>query len=136
MEISEIPFNKVLGLSADDQAVVLQPQSIHQNHVGSIHAAVIFALAESAAGHFLLSRFPDMADSYVVVLRGTTTKYRQPATVGSELRAMANSDESVTSTFLETLRSRGRATLDLSVTVTQQETRVFTGTFTWFAARK
>ena len=38
--------------------------------------------------------------------------------------------------FLATLESRGRATIEIAVSVTQNEIEIFAGIFKWFAAAK
>ena len=38
--------------------------------------------------------------------------------------------------FYERLTSRGRASVDIEVSVVQDETELFTGTFGWFVAAK
>lgn len=69
MDVSTLPFNKHLGLrlsrSDEELAVILQPCAHHLNHVGTVHAAVVYGVAEAASGHCLLARFPDLVDSYV-----------------------------------------------------------------------
>ena len=73
MDVSALPFNRHLGLAVceldGEPTLVLQPGPQHCNHVGSVHATVIYGLAEAASGHCLLARFPDAADSFVAVLR-------------------------------------------------------------------
>jgi acyl-coenzyme A thioesterase PaaI-like protein len=136
MDIANLPFNKVIGLKTEDTHVVLSPQPQHLNHVDTIHAAVIFGIAEAAAGQCLLCRFPDLAQDYGAVLRGATAKYRRPASVAQELRGIGVLDDNVAKSFFDTLQSRGRAILDIPVSVMQGDLEVFTGTFTWFAAAK
>ena len=136
MDIANLPFNKVIGLTTERTHVVLSPQPQHLNHVDTIHAAVIFGIAEAAAGQCLLCRFPDLAESFVAVLRSATAKYRRPAVVAQELRGIGSLGDEDATAFLEKLQSRGRAMLDIPVAVTQGELEIFTGTFTWFAATK
>jgi hypothetical protein len=38
--------------------------------------------------------------------------------------------------FYERLTSRGRATVDIEVSVTQDDTELFSGTFGWFVAAR
>ncbi len=136
MEISSLPFNKSLGITTDGVSIFLSPRSEHLNHVGTVHAAVIFGIAEAATGQSLLNQFPDLANSFVALLRGSTVKYRRPASVNSAVCGTGTLSEADASQFIETLQSRGRATVDISVSVVQGDNEVFTGTFTWFAGRQ
>jgi len=139
MDVSALPFNKRLGLGVrflDDRSViVLDPSGDHLNHVGTVHATVIFGVAEAASGHFLLARFPHLVDSSVAVLRTTSTKYRRPGSPEGEICARGSLPGKSADRFLDKLTSRGRASVDIEVTVVQNDNELFTGTFGWFVAR-
>jgi acyl-coenzyme A thioesterase PaaI-like protein len=138
MDVSDLPFNKHLGLrvspSDGEPTVILQPCAHHLNHVGTVHATVIFGIAEAASGHCLQARFPSLADSYVAVLRSSSAKYRRPASPDGEIHARGTLSEELAVKLYERLTSRGRASVDIEVSVTQNGTELFTGTFGWFAA--
>ena len=136
MDVQNLPFNKALGLKADGVRICLSPDGQHLNHVGTIHATVIFGIAEAASGNLLLQRFPELEGSYVALLRESTTKFRRPADSSAELSAIGTLSDDEATQFLTTLESRGRATIEISVSVTQSDTEVFIGIFKWFAARK
>ncbi len=140
MDVSALPFNKRLGLVAHDSdgtpAVALQPTAHHLNHVNTIHATVIYGLAEAASGRCLLSRFPSLADSFVAVLRSSAVKYRRPASPDVQIRASGKLDDEMAAKFHERLTSRGRASVDVTVSVFQEDIELFTGTFSWFAASR
>lgn len=136
MDVASLPFNKTLGITADGPRVVLTPKAEHLNHIDTIHAAVVYAVAEGASGHFLLQRFPEVAESFGAVLRGSTAKYRRPANLDSPLCGLGSLNEDDATSFLKTLHSRGRASIEVAVSVTQKDTEVFTGKFNWFAGRK
>lgn len=140
MDVSTLPFNKHLGLSvrpADGKpTVVLQPRAHHLNHVGTVHATVIYGLAEAASGCCLLARFSELGDSVVAVLRSASVKYRRPASPDADVRAWGTLSEESAVAFHERLTSRGRASVDVEVSVVQDETELLTGTFGWFAAAK
>jgi len=140
MDVSTLPFNQHLGLrvgSANGRpAVVLRPGGHHLNHVGTVHAAAVYGLAEAASGQCLLGRFPDLVDSHVAVLRSAAVKYRRPAAADAQLRARGALDEETAVAAQEKLDARGRATVDVEVSVTQNDTEVFSGTFRWFVAAR
>ena len=140
MDVSAIPFNRHLGLMVRDvdgtPTVVLQPGEHHLNHVNTVHATVIYGLAEAASGHCLLSRFPELVDSFVAVLRKSAVKYRRPASPEVPLHARARLDDERAARFEELLATRGRASVDIVVSVVQNDMDLFRGTFTWFAAAR
>lgn len=138
MDVCSLPFNKFIGLTLsklDGRSVIqLTPCDHHLNHVGTVHASLISAIAEAAAGLAILERFPDLAETAVPVLRSAMSKYRQPATVTSALYGTGSISDTAAVEFEKQLASRGRALLDISVTVRQFEKEVFRGTYTFFAA--
>ena len=140
MDVSTLPFNRHLGLTIRDvdgtPTVVLQPGEHHLNHVNTVHATVIYGLAEAASGHCLLSRFPGRVDSFVAVLRKSVAKYRRPASPEVPLHARARLDDETAARFEELLATRGRASVDIVVSVVQNDMDLFRGTFTWFAAAR
>jgi acyl-coenzyme A thioesterase PaaI-like protein len=54
MDISSLTFNQSIGIRADGMDIVLCPRREHLNHVGTLHAAVVYGVAEAAAGQCLL----------------------------------------------------------------------------------
>jgi len=140
MDVSTLPFNKHLGLTISPQdgkpTVTLEPAAHHLNHLDTVHATVIYGVAEAASGHCLLARFPDLVDSFVAVLRNSSAKYRRPASPDGEIQAWGALPEESAVRFYERLTSRGRASVDIEVSVTQRDTELFTGTFGWFVAVK
>ncbi|MHC4400018.1 MAG: PaaI family thioesterase [Planctomycetota bacterium] len=140
MDVSTLPFNKHLGLSispsGDKPTVILEPCAHHLNHVDTVHATVIYGVAEAASGHCLLARFPSLVDSFVAVLRNSSAKYRRPASPDGDIHAWGTLSEQSAVKFYERLTSRGRASVDVEVSVTQNDTELFTGTFGWFVAAK
>jgi len=140
MDVLTLPFNKHLGLSVSRSdgrpTVILQPRAHHLNHVQSVHATVIYGLAEAASGQCLLARFPSLVDSFVAVLRSASVKYRRPASPNVDMRAWGSFPEESAVKFYDKLMSRHRASIDIDVSVTQNDTELFTGTFGWFVAAK
>ncbi len=135
MDVSNLPFNQAVGITADGSNVVLTPRSQHLNHLNTVHATVVYGVAEAAAGQCLFEHFSDIADSYRVVLRSSNAKYRRPALMGADLRAAGTVAAADAAAFNQVLRSRGRASLEVSVSVTQDETELFVGKFCWFAKK-
>lgn len=66
MNITAIPFHHYLGIELAEAPNLLQlkSQPHHANHLGTIHASVLIALAEAASGLFLMQhlRSPHASD--------------------------------------------------------------------------
>lgn len=135
MDVAALPFNRWLGLRTEGDTVRLTPTADHTNHLNTVHAAVVFSIAESAAGHWLATQYPELEQDYIAVLRNSSTKYRRPATRDAELvgtaEVAAGGDD-----FLNRLQQRNRVLLDIEVDVRQNEQQVFRGTFGWFVTSR
>lgn len=61
MNITAIPFHQYLGLEFAEPPYLLQlkAQPHHANHLGTIHASVLIALAEAGGGQFLMNHLGD-----------------------------------------------------------------------------
>lgn len=135
MDVASLAFNRLVGLRVEDDSVLLTPGAHHLNHLGTIHAAATYAIAEAASGQYLVSYFPEL-ESQLVVLRSSSLKYRNPASPSGDLCGTGNLEESDASKFLDTFKTRGRAFLEIEVSVTQSDCLVLTGAFNWFATRR
>jgi len=51
----------------------------YRNHLNTVHASALFALAEASSGYFLLNEFSELTD-IIPVVRKVETKYKKPAT--------------------------------------------------------
>jgi len=109
-----IPFAQYLGIKPKNKnhlSLELKPE-VH-NHIGTLHAAAQFTLAETQSGLFLLSLFPEYAEEMMPLLRGSTLKYKQPAT--TELTAIATVDSDRKEKFMHHYLRRGKAVLTIEV---------------------
>ena len=138
MKVSDLPFNRYLGIEpaqdAAEAGVALHVESHHLNHIETIHATVLFGIAEAASGHCLLQRFPGLLTSHVAVLRTSSVKYRRPGMPHDRIQAAGKIDTEAEARFSEELSDRGRATIDVTVAVSQNNTELLTGTFGWFVS--
>ena len=135
MKITDLPFNRFIGLTVVDGNVQLQPDVDHENHLGTVHATAIFAVAEAASGQWLINSFSDLLAGHAAVLRSTNLKYRRPATARVVIVGSATCDESEIAKFSSQLSKRGRATIDLHVRVNQQGVECLAGTMGWFVLK-
>jgi len=134
MHVSAIPFNRFLGLRAGAAALTLPADPKYHNHLGTVHAGALFALAEAASGQWLLDRFGQAAADYVAVVRHADVKFRRPAK--GELTAKADAPPEEAERFLETVTRRGRASIEVRVQVLGTDgNATLESTFEWFAQR-
>jgi acyl-coenzyme A thioesterase PaaI-like protein len=134
MNVADIAFNRFLGLRWDGSTLTLPEDAKYKNHVGTVHAAAQFSLAEAASGQWLLGKFGDAAAGYLAVVRHVEVKYRRPAT--GELTAKAEVSDEEAERFRDTLERRGRAAIEVGVQVFGADNGVtLEGSFDWFAQR-
>ena len=137
MEITSLPYNKLIGLeetTSDGRKVIsLNPTSQHLNHVGTIHACVLFSVAEAASAQALLDGFPALKEKAAVVLRTAEVKYRRPAS--DTIHGAATIDAAVASAFLDRFEKKGVALVSVSTSVRQGDVEVLSGEYTWFVTR-
>jgi acyl-coenzyme A thioesterase PaaI-like protein len=137
MDVTAIPFNHFLGLEAgppgSDILVSLPGLPQYANHLGTVHASAMLAVAEAGSGAFLLRHLGDAA-GFVPVVRRLEAKFRKPARGRVSARASTPPEE------LERVpvevRDRGRALVNVAVEVIDESgTVVLTAGVEWFIAR-
>jgi len=134
VNVTEIPFNRFLGLRAEGAVLSLPADPNYQNHLDTVHAGAQFALAEAASGQWLLNRFGAAAAENLAVVRHADVKFRRPAK--GKLTAEADAAPEEAEQFLDTLSRRGRAAIEVRVRVVDDEGSVtLEGSFEWFAQR-
>lgn len=71
MDITQIPFNQLIGLRSTepDSGFVLSLPAGKQytNHLGTVHGSALLALVEAGSGEFLMRQFGDGTDFIPVV---------------------------------------------------------------------
>jgi len=85
MKIIDIPFVKFLNITKSD-CLTLSFQKELTNHVGSLHAGVLYTLAETQSGLFLQEQFNHLSNVQAL-LRSGEIKYKKEAK--SEVKAQA-----------------------------------------------
>jgi acyl-coenzyme A thioesterase PaaI-like protein len=139
MNILDIPFNAFMRLKPSPASrageLVLEPSRDYLNHLGTVHAAAQFALAEACAGEFLLARFPQMAEDCLGVVRNADIKYRKPATGG--LHAAAEAGENDLKKTAEAVDRKGRSFLTVRVKVYDERNEVtLQAAFEWYIQKR
>jgi acyl-coenzyme A thioesterase PaaI-like protein len=84
MRSQVVPFNRYLGLEILDAGAgtgsVKLPEGPHLlNHVGSQHAAALFAVAEAASGAAMAGAFADLMAQATPLARSAQISYLKPA---------------------------------------------------------
>jgi len=131
MDITQIPFVKHTGIKNEEGRLKLEATDVVQNHLGTIHASAQFTLAETQSGLYLQDTFPELGGKVVGVLRGSTVKYRNPAT--TSIYAVANIKEEAKEKFLSQFARKGRASIVVDVVLkTYDDVVCMQGEFTWF----
>ncbi len=135
MDVTAIPFNRLIGLaeSDDERYVLMLPAGRqYENHVGTVHASALFALAEATSGVVLLREFGGRGDLASVV-RKVETKYRNPAQ--GAVYSSATLVEEKAAVIAET-DERGRAFAHVAVDVFDGAARaVARFEFEWFVTK-
>ena len=132
MNILSLPFNSHVGItrsSREDCLLALDSERCHENHLGTIHASALFALAEATSGEFLIQSRGERTDVGGVVRR-STAKYARPATgvVSSRVKTLPE----IMAEAIATVDSRGKALVEIEVElVDQADHLVGSFGFTW-----
>lgn len=139
MLFPELVLNRFIGIRgapAGAEHVLEMPlASAVLNHLGTVHAAAQFALAEAASAELLLRLFAGMRGEVVAVVRSASVKYRKPAQ--SLLKAFARLvDQDSIESLREQVARRGHGTVNVRVELMSEDGRnSFIGEFGWHMAK-
>jgi len=118
MDITKVPFNQFIGLERslrDGYLFHLPAGDQYMNHLGTVHAGALMALAEAASGEILLRSVGTWDPAWVPVVRRFECKFRKPATGAVDARGVI--PESVVSQLLANLGTRRRASIEVPVEI-------------------
>jgi len=128
VKATDLALNRLLGIVAAPAGaahlleMAFTPQL--QNHLGTMHAAAQFALAEFGAA----------VGPVFAVVRGVEVKYRKPAT--GDLLAHGAPDENTRANLLADLAARGRCSAVILVDLKDRAgTLTLHAKFDWFISR-
>jgi len=114
---------------------ILELSSNNQNHIGTMHAAAQFLLAETASGVYLQEKFSELKDDVIPLLRESQIKYRKTAEGTITARAFAELE--TLERFKDQFLKRSRAIIGVNVKLyNKDEVVVAEALFTWFVQRK
>ena len=137
MDVTQLPFNRLIGLepvAADGGLLVSLPDGPqYTNHLGTVHASALLAVAEAGSGAFLLGRLGDAA-RFIPVVRRLEAKFRRPASGRVSARAAVEPAE--VARWAAELAARGRVSALVPIEVVDTAgVVVLTATVEWFIAR-
>lgn len=138
VKVTELAFSRALGLREAPPGAAhlleLPFSPLVHNHLGTVHAAAQFSLAEAASAECLQRRFGAAAGEVFAVVRGVEVKYRRPAE--GDLFAYGQPDEATALNLLRELEVRGRAAAVIRVDLKDRAgTLTCHGKFEWFISR-
>jgi acyl-coenzyme A thioesterase PaaI-like protein len=112
-----------------DYLMALPARREYENHVQTVHASALFALAEASSGLCLLHEFSDLTNT-VPVVRNVAVKYKKPGRGMIRSKASLNVDQSA---VRETLKTKHRALIPVQVTLYDTDAvLIMQATFEWF----
>ncbi len=137
MDVTALPYNRLIGLEpADPESgclVSLPGLPQYTNHLGTVHASALLALAEAGSGACLLRQLGE-ASGYLPVVRRLTARFRRPA--NGRVSARASLEPAELQRIAAELESRGRVLVDVAVEVVDDSrTIVLSANVEWFIAR-
>ncbi len=136
MDVTKLPFNHLIGIELGDPGsdfLISLPDDVkYTNHLGTVHASALFAVAEAASGLFLLRHFGEDA-GLVPVVRRVEAKFRKPGRGRISARALVAPEEA--SRWSEELARRGRVVASVPVEVVGSDGQTaVSATIDWFIA--
>jgi acyl-coenzyme A thioesterase PaaI-like protein len=138
LKVTDLAFNRALGVCAAPAGaphlLELPLVPLVHNHLGTMHAAAQFSLAEAASAECLQRHFGAAAGAVFAVVRGVEVKYRRPAT--GDLLAYGRPDDATAAGLLAELEARGRTNAVILIELKDRAgTLTFHGKFEWFISR-
>ena len=115
IKATDIPFVKFIGLKEKEEQLSPTLRKSVCNHVGTIHAAAQFTLAETESGMRLQSLFPELEQKVIPLLREAQIKYKKPAT--HKILAYSFVEKEDVEKFKKQFEKKGRALLQIRVEI-------------------
>lgn len=138
LKATDLAYNQALGLrdapAGADHLLELPFAPLLHNHLGTMHAAAQFSLAEAASAECLQRHFGAALGEVFAVVRGVEVAYRKPAT--GDLLAFGRPDDPTREGLVAALAARGRASAVILIDLKDRSgTLTFHGKFEWFISR-
>jgi len=137
VDVTKLPFNHLIGLElghpGSDFLASLPSDVKYTNHLGTVHASALLAVAEAASGLFLLRHFGTEA-GLVPVVRRVEAKFSKPGKGRVSARALVAPEEP--SRWSAELARRGRVVASVPIEVVGSDGEMaVSATIDWFIAR-
>ena len=133
--VIDLPFNQFIGLqrSAEPGLLTLAAGPQYLNHLGTVHAGALLALAEASSGEFLLRHLGHL-EGIIPVVRRLESKFRKPAH-GSVTSTVTTSPDLLADVGRD-LAAKGRALISIAVELRDESgEHVLSATVEWFVAK-
>lgn len=141
MHITDIPFHAHLGLELASAPFLLQlqPRDEHRNHLGTIHASVMIALAEAGSGLFLQQQLghavSELGGQILPVIRRIEAKFHQAGNDLVYCQCLLNHEELAGVLSDLQIRNRAKVVIPMQV-VDTTDTLLLSASFDWFIQRQ
>ena len=137
MDVTDLPFNALIGIEraeTNNALLRLPSDPRYLNHLGSVHASALLALAEASSGEFLLRHFGS-SEGIVPVVRRLESKFRKPAN-GSVTSTASATPEALARLTMD-LASKGRSNILVAVELHDESgAHALSATVEWFIQRR
>lgn len=129
-----MPLSKFLGISIPENKeylLTIDSKPELENHIGTFHASVLYALAEISSGYFLMLEFPVESQQTISLVRSSKTKYLV-IPKGKQLFSRAYLNHSNRNEPLQKLQKSGRAIISVKIDILDEfKNVVFVGFYEW-----
>lgn len=131
MNVLDLPFIQHLGLhfSADGE-LSLKVSGHHKNHLGTVHATVLYGIAEACSGQAVIDKFFKPYPKALVVIRRAAIKYRSPAR--ADLSARVRKTDPELEIVMKQLQQKGIAKCAVEVETRSADEVAAIATFDFF----
>ncbi len=138
MDVTQLPFNRLVGLeSAAGECgflVSLPDGPQYCNHLGTVHASALLAVAEAGSGAFLVQQLGS-GEGFVPVVRRLEAKFRKAARGRIFARCPVEAHE--VERWSAELAARGRVLAPITVEVVDAGgVIVLSAVVEWFIAKR
>lgn len=134
--VTELPFNTFVGIEAaaeEGKLLRLPAGGQYLNHLGTVHASALLALAEASSGEFLLRHFGS-SEGIVPVVRRMEAKFRKPA--NGRVSSRAGAPPEALERLGADLGGKGRAVISINVELHDESgAQALTAAVEWFIQR-
>ena len=134
MNVADLPFNRHLGLTVSPEGQVALPVTeCHHNHLGTVHASALYALAEACSGEWVIRHLASALPDALAVTRTGAIQYKKPAL--SSLTATVVKTSIPTAEVVQRVSERGMGRIALEVEIGCDGNVVATASFEWVIQR-